>query len=78
MSRASAPKPQPDARQLEAATDQAIAACCGDARHAVTALIVANEFLEAQVRELQPPFLTAMRAGSLKPSRLTVRTGTIE
>ena len=32
--------------RLEAATDQAIAACGGDARQAVTALIVANEFLE--------------------------------
>jgi hypothetical protein len=42
---------EPD--QLEAATDQAIAACGGDARQAVTALIVANEFLETQVRELR-------------------------
>jgi hypothetical protein len=38
---------------LDAAADQAIAACGGDARQTVTALIVANEFLEAQVRELQ-------------------------
>jgi hypothetical protein len=43
--------PEPD--QLELATDQAIAACGGNARDAVKALIVANEFLEAQVRELQ-------------------------
>jgi hypothetical protein len=35
------------------AVDQAIAACDGNARDAVKALIVANEFLEAQVRELQ-------------------------
>jgi hypothetical protein len=47
------PQPEPDRDRLEAATDQAIAACGGDARDAVTALIVANEFLEAQVRELQ-------------------------
>jgi hypothetical protein len=47
------PQPEPDRGRLEAATDQAIAACGGDARDAVTALIVANEFLEAQVRELQ-------------------------
>jgi hypothetical protein len=40
-------------RPLEAATDQAIAACGGDAREAVKALIVVNEFLEAQVEELQ-------------------------
>ena len=47
----SLPTSEPD--QLEAATDQAIAACGGNARDAVKALIVANEFLEAQVRELQ-------------------------
>ena len=47
------PQPAPDQDRLEAATDQAIAACGGDARDAVKALIVANEFLEAQVRELQ-------------------------
>jgi hypothetical protein len=48
-----APNPQADADRLEAATDQAIAACGGDARDAVKALIVANEFLEAQVEELR-------------------------
>ena len=32
---------------------QAIAACGGDAREAVKVLIVANEFLEAQVKQLQ-------------------------
>jgi hypothetical protein len=47
----SQPTPEPD--RLEAATDQAIAACGGDARHAVKALIVANEFLEAQVAQLR-------------------------
>src|SRR6476660_9434201 len=40
----SAPNPQSDADQLEAAADQAIAACGGDAREAVKALIVANQF----------------------------------
>jgi len=38
---------------LEAATDQAIAACGGDARDAVKALIAANDFLEALVEELR-------------------------
>jgi hypothetical protein len=47
----SQPSPEPD--RLAAATDEAIAACGGNARQAVTALIVVNEFLEAQVRELQ-------------------------
>ncbi|MGY4429704.1 hypothetical protein ACVWWO_002181 [Bradyrhizobium sp. F1.13.1] len=43
-------RPAPDV--LDAAADQAIAACGGDAREAVKALIVANGFLEAQVEEL--------------------------
>ena len=38
---------------LEAAVDQAISACGGDLRSTIRALIVANEFLEAQVTELQ-------------------------
>lgn len=45
----SAPNPQSDTDQLEAATDRAIAACGGDAREAVKALIVANHFLETAV-----------------------------
>jgi hypothetical protein len=38
---------------LDAAADQAIAACGGDARGALKALIVANDFLEAQLDELR-------------------------
>ena len=38
---------------LEAAADQAIAACGGDAREAVKSLIVANDFLEAEVVKLK-------------------------
>jgi hypothetical protein len=38
-----------DAEKLDAAADQAIAACSGDAREAVKALLVANEFLEGQI-----------------------------
>ena len=44
------PKSEPD--RLEAATDQAIAACGGNVRDAVKALIVANEYLETEVGEL--------------------------
>jgi hypothetical protein len=44
--------PQPEPDRLEVATDEAIAACGGDVRAAVTALIVANEFLESEVCEL--------------------------
>jgi hypothetical protein len=49
----SAPNPQSDADQLEAAEDQAIAACGGDAREAVKALIVANAFLETELEKLR-------------------------
>jgi hypothetical protein len=49
----SAPNPQSDADQLEAAADQAIAACDGDARDAVKALIVANAFLETDLEKLR-------------------------
>jgi hypothetical protein len=49
MSDAPAPNPQSDADQLEAAADQAIAACGGDAREAVKALLVANGFLENEL-----------------------------
>ena len=36
----------------EAAVDEAIAACGGDLRAAIRALIVANNFLESEVSEL--------------------------
>jgi hypothetical protein len=39
--------------EVEAAANHAIAACGGDAREAVKALLVANVFLEAQVVELR-------------------------
>jgi len=37
---------------LEAAVDQAVAACGGNMRCAIRALIVANEYLESEVGEL--------------------------
>jgi hypothetical protein len=49
MPEATVPNPQSDAEQLDAAADQAIAACGGDAREAVKALLVANEFLEREI-----------------------------
>jgi hypothetical protein len=45
--------PASDDDGLEAAADQAIAACGGDAWETIKALIVANGFLEAQVAELR-------------------------
>ena len=41
-----------EADRLEAAADQAVAACGGDMRSAIRALILANEFLEHEVKEL--------------------------
>lgn len=51
MPEAAALKPQSDAQALEAAADQAIAACGGDARKAVKALLIANEFLGREMEE---------------------------
>jgi hypothetical protein len=41
-----------DVDELEAAVDQAVAACRGDMRSTIRALIVANEYLETEVGEL--------------------------
>jgi stage V sporulation protein SpoVS len=60
----SLPTSEPD--PLEAATDQAIAACGGDARQAVKALIVANEFLETEVCELMQAISHAYARGRFK------------
>jgi hypothetical protein len=47
------PQPgSPGSEELEAAVDQTIAACGGDTRATVRVLIVANDFLEAEVSEL--------------------------
>jgi hypothetical protein len=52
----SQPLPNPeqsDTDPLEAAADQAIATCGGNAREAVKALIVANHFLETELEKLR-------------------------
>jgi hypothetical protein len=51
MSSGSQPNTQ-DTDELEAAVDQAIAACGGDMRSTIRALIVANDYLESEVSEL--------------------------
>jgi hypothetical protein len=61
----SAPTPQSDADQLEAAADQAIAACGGDAREAVKALIVANAFLETELEKLRAAVSMGYERGRL-------------
>jgi hypothetical protein len=58
------PTSEPD--RLEAATDQAIAACGGDARAAVKALIVANEYLESEVGELMKAVSHALVRGRFR------------
>jgi hypothetical protein len=67
MPQSAAPNPHPDADRLEAATDQAIAACGGNARNAAKALIVANEFLEAEVKQLQAAVSNGYARGKFEP-----------
>jgi hypothetical protein len=67
MSQSAAPNPQADADRLEAAADEAIAACGGNARDAVKALIAANEYLESEMAELRPAVSHAYLRGRFKP-----------
>ena len=50
MSEASSP---PDISRYEQACDQAIAMCDGNLRSTIKALIMANEYLETELQELQ-------------------------
>jgi hypothetical protein len=59
---------EPD--RLEAAADQAIAACGGDMRSAIRALILANEFLEHEVKELMVAVSKGYAHGRDAPDRL--------
>ena len=45
-------KQQFELDRLEVSVDQAIAVCGGDMRSAIRSLIIANEFLEHEVKEL--------------------------
>jgi hypothetical protein len=53
--------------RLEAATDEAIATCGGNVRNAVKALIVANEFLEVEVKQLQAAVSNDYARGKFEP-----------
>ncbi len=64
MSSVSQPKDQDDG--LEAAVDQAIAACGGDTRAAVRALIVANNFLESEIAKLKKAVSHAYTRGRFR------------
>jgi hypothetical protein len=59
----------PPTVDLDAAADQAIAACGGDAREAVKALLVANDFLESQLEELRSKISTGYARGRLPSAR---------
>ncbi|MET4476681.1 hypothetical protein [Bradyrhizobium sp. F1.13.3] len=61
--------PEPAAFDLDAAADQAIAACGRDAREAVKALIVAIEFLEVEADELRAAVSKGYSRGRRKPQR---------
>jgi hypothetical protein len=63
------PQSQPisESDRLEMATDEAIAACGGNPRDAVRALIVANEFLEVEVCELMQAVSHAYARKKFKP-----------
>jgi hypothetical protein len=50
----------------EQACDQAIAMCGGNLRGAIKALIMANEYLEAELQELQAAFSNDALAASPK------------
>jgi hypothetical protein len=66
MSQSPAPNPHAHADRLEAAADEAIAACGGNVRDALKALIVANEFLENEVCELMQAVSHAYVLGRFK------------
>jgi hypothetical protein len=67
MTGAKAEKSVRESDTLEAAADQAIAACGGDAREAVKALLIANEFLEAEIEaSVSRGYLRGVRHGRFK------------
>lgn len=61
-------QPEPDSQvesdRLNAAADQAIAACGGDLRSAIRALILANDYLEWEMEQKAPRgFLRGVKQG---------------
>ncbi len=66
MPERAAPNPHGDADRLEAAVDQAIAACGGDVRGALKVLILVNEFIDVEVCELMQAVSRAYARGRFK------------
>ena len=52
-------------RRYEQACDQAIAMCDGNLRSTIKALIMANEYLETELEELQAAIVSRLRAGKV-------------
>jgi hypothetical protein len=53
----------------EQACDQAIAMCDGNLRSTIKALIMANEYLENEVQELQAAASTNLSSAGLPPAK---------
>jgi hypothetical protein len=66
MSEASSPT---DVSRYEQACDQAIAMCDGNLRSTIKALIMANEYLEAELSELQTAVSTDCAPARLPRAR---------
>jgi hypothetical protein len=61
-------QPSPDeGDDLDAAVDQAIAACDGNMRSTIRALIIANNYLESEVAELMKAVSHAYVRGRFHP-----------
>ena len=56
-----------DVSRYEQACDQAIAMCDGNTRSTIKALIMANEYLEAELLELQAAATAAPRPNGCEP-----------
>jgi hypothetical protein len=59
--------PITESERLDVAADQAIAACGGDMRSTIRALILANEFLEAELEtQVSHGYMRGVRHGRFK------------
>ena len=67
----SAPSHLLDNRRYEQACDQAIAMCDGNLRSTIKALIMANEYLEAELEELQAVVAAGRAPGKAVAAEVT-------
>jgi len=66
-------EPEADAAALlEAEVAEAIATCCGDARAALRATLVANAYLEAEVERLTEAISTGFARGRVRKPRTKI------